>query len=479
MSHLTSYDNNQYSDYFQTTLPSHWKEKRLNYIAEQNRNSFVDGPFGSDLKTSDYKDTGIPLIQLNNIRDGQHILRNIKFITAEKKDELARHIALPNDVVIAKMADPVARAAIVSDRYSEFVIVADCVKFTPDLNLIDLHYLIWAINCDCVRINAELVSTGTTRIRINLSELKKLKVPYPPLQEQTQIAAFLDHETAKIDTLIEKQQQLIELLKEKRQAVISHAVTKGLNPDAPMKDSGVEWLGEVPAHWDITKFGYISSVVRGGSPRPAGDPTLFNGDYSPWVTVAEITKDNDIYLNQTETFLTKKGSDQCRVFQSGTLLLSNSGATLGVPKILSIDANANDGVVGFENLQINSEFAYFYLSTLTHNLRERIKQGSGQPNLNTDIVKEISVPIPSSNEVKLIVNSIKETINRYSLLTSKAQDAINLMQERRTALISAAVTGKIDVRHFTLKDGIAPTTNSDTNEAVQEAAQEAAQEAMA
>ncbi|MDQ9090329.1 restriction endonuclease subunit S [Pseudoalteromonas haloplanktis] len=275
-----------------------------------------------------------------------------------------------------------------------------------------------------------------------------LKAPFPNIDEQKCIANFLDYETAKIDTLIEKQQQLIKLLKEKRQAVISHAVTKGLNQNSPMKDSGVEWLGEVPAHWAVSKFGYISQVVRGGSPRPAGDSTLFNGDYSPWVTVAEITKDDEIYLAETETFLTKKGSEQCRVFSSGTLLLSNSGATLGVPAILKIDANANDGVVGFENLQIDSEFAYFYLSILTEDLRERVKQGSGQPNLNTDIVKDISIPIPPKGEVDQIVSSIHKLRNDYSNLIVKATSAIKLMQERRTALISAAVTGKIDVRNW-------------------------------
>ena len=135
-----------------------------------------------------------------------------------------------------------------------------------------------------------------------------------------------------------------------------------------MRDSGIEWLGEVPEHWNVSKFGYISQVVRGGSPRPAGDPALFNGDYSPWVTGAEITNDDEVYLCETETFLTKKGSEQCRVFISGALLLSNSGATLGVPSILKIDANANDGVVGFENLKLNHEFAYFYLSSLTDDL---------------------------------------------------------------------------------------------------------------
>ena len=288
---------------------------------------------------------------------------------------------------------------------------------------------------------------GSKMPRASWDFIGLLDIPVPP-HESKKIAEFLDHETAKIDALIEKQQRLIELLKEKRQAVISHAVTKGLNPNAPMKDSGVEWLGDVPAHWAIRKFGFISMVVRGGSPRPAGDPALFNGDYSPWVTVAEITKDDNIYLTETETFLTKKGSEQCRVFSKGTLLLSNSGATLGVPKILSIDANANDGVVGFEDLTLNHEFAYFYLSTLTDDLRERIKQGSGQPNLNTDIVKAITVPVPPDQEVEAIVESIKKSREQFNALVEKAKRGIELLQERRTALISAAVTGKIDVRNW-------------------------------
>ncbi|MCF6439868.1 restriction endonuclease subunit S [Pseudoalteromonas luteoviolacea] len=309
----------------------------------------------------------------------------------------------------------------------------------------------WVRVLDSIDITP-LVS-GSAQPKLTAEALGNLKLVFPPsLEERKLISDFLDHETAKIDTLIEKQQQLIKLLKEKRQAVVSHAVTKGLNPEAPKKDSGVEWLGDVPEHWKVSKFGYISQVVRGGSPRPAGDPTLFNGDYSPWVTVAEITKDDEIYLTKTETFLTKKGSEQCRVFSSGTLLLSNSGATLGVPSILKIDANANDGVVGFESLQLNSEFAYFYLSTLTEDLRERIKQGSGQPNLNTDIVKDIAVPVPPENEVNEIIDSIKQLRNRYSNLIAKADNAIKLMQERRSALISAAVTGKIDVRNWQMPE---------------------------
>ncbi|SHJ40938.1 restriction endonuclease subunit S [Pseudomonas luteola] len=321
-------------------------------------------------------------------------------------------------------------------------------EFVPlQSDCMDLKWVYYLVSSENFRKRLESLVESATRShqRVNPSDILKFRGAFPSFPEQTQIARFLDHETARIDALIEEQQRLIELLKEKRQAVISHAVTKGLDPTVPMKDSGVEWLGEVPAHWMVSKFGYISSVVRGGSPRPAGDPELFNGDFSPWVTVAEITKDDEIYLEDTETFLTKKGSDQCRIFSKGTLLLSNSGATLGVPKILMINANANDGVVGFENLSLDKEYSYFYLSTLTQGLRERAA-GSGQPNLNTDIVKSIDVPIPPSSEVAEIVAAVRKLISQFHLLSKEATDGVRLLQERRSALISAAVTGKIDVR---------------------------------
>ena len=323
------------------------------------------------------------------------------------------------------------------------VLSSTMAAVTTNSNIHDGFYWYY---CKSIEPEMRRHANGMGIPHVDGDELKAIVIPQPALEEQRSIAAFLDYETARIDRLIAQQQRLIELLKEKRQAVISHAVTKGLNPDAPMKDSGVEWLGQVPEHWNVTKFGFISNVVRGGSPRPAGDPELFDGDYSPWVTVAEITKDEEVYLESTESFLTEKGSKQSRVFKRGTLLLSNSGATLGVPKILSIDANANDGVVGFEKLSVNTEYAYFYLSTLTDNLRERIKQGSGQPNLNTDIVKSIVIPLPPSGEVEAILSEIKTHRITFSVLISKADTAIKLMQERRTALISAAVTGKIDLR---------------------------------
>ena len=396
------------------------------------------------------KRTGFPSKELLSVyRDYGVIPKSSRDDNNNKpSDDLGQYqLVQPNDLVMNKMK--AWQGSIAISEYEGIVSPAYFV-YEPLKKLFAkafpkyVHYLLRN-----PRYIAQYLSRSKG-IRVNQwdldpEEFQRIELVLPPKSEQDQIFSFLDHETAQIDTLIAKQEKLIELLKEKRQAVISHAVTKGLNPNVPMKDSGVEWLGEVPEHWTVSKFGYISQVVRGGSPRPAGDPTLFNGDYSPWVTVAEITKDDELYLTSTETFLTKKGSEQCRVFQTGTLLLSNSGATLGVPKILCINANANDGVVGFEELKIDTEYAYFYLSVLTNDLRERVKQGSGQPNLNTDIVKAISITLPPENEIKEIVAAIKKKIDHFSKLMASAENAIQLMQERRTALISAAVTGKIDV----------------------------------
>jgi len=417
-------------------IPTHWDCTVLKRLC-----SLITGLTPPTQNEDNYADEGYPWVRpedLNESGFGTHASKYVSDIGWK----LLRHIK-PNSTLICCIGT-IGKCGYVKETVStnQQITAAtfrDCERFN--------YYLLQA-----ARAQLEELATGNVLKILNSERLGALNVVKMNRKEANTIAKFLDHETKKIDNLIEKQQQLIELLKEKRQAVISHAVTKGLNPDVPMKDSGVEWLEKVPEHWEVSKFGYISLVVRGGSPRPAGDPTLFNGDYSPWVTVAEITKDNKIYLDSTDTFLTKKGSEQCRVFKAGTLLLSNSGATLGVPKILSIDANANDGVVGFELLKIDHEYAYFYLSTLTTNLRESIKQGSGQPNLNTDIVKSIAIPIPPEKEIQQIISFIKETIKLYSSIESGAMEQVKLLQERRTALISAAVTGKIDVRGWVAPD---------------------------
>jgi type I restriction enzyme S subunit len=267
----------------------------------------------------------------------------------------------------------------------------------------------------------------------------------PGLTEQTAIASFLDHETAKIDALIAEQQRLIELLKEKRQAVISHAVTKGLNPQVRMKDSGVEWLGEVPEHWEICPLKWLSHVKRGASPRPIDDPIYFDeeGEYA-WVRIADVTASNG-RLEKTTQQLSALGSSLSVKLSIGDLFVSIAG-TVGKPCILGIKACIHDGFVYFPLLRENPKFLFWIFEAGT------CYQGLGkmgtQLNLNTDTIGGIKIGVPPGEEIEAIISFIGKTLKNLEAIISEATNGINLLQERRTALISAAVTGQIDVRNF-------------------------------
>lgn len=415
-------------------IPNHWNVLRFQrcvYVAE------------GQVDPEDSQFSGMFLIAPNHIESGTGRLLNLE-TAADQGAESGKYYCEADDVVYSKIRPALRKVCIAPEPC---LCSADMYPLRAHSGLIN-RFLFWLILSEEFSTFAELESQRVAMPKINRESLKEVSFALPPTHEQTAIVNVLDRETSKIDDLVSEQQRLIGLLKEKRQAVISRVVTKGLNPDAPMKPSGIEWLGDVPEHWDVKPMRMIANVVRGASPRPAGDPRFFDGDAVPWVTVAEITKDSQIDLTETETFLTEEGAKLSSVFPAGTVIYSNSGATLGVPKILRIDACANDGVVAFENLSsnINPQFLYHYLASITDAIREKVKQGSGQPNLNTDIVKALRFAVPPFNEQDFIVGHIAELIAQFDSLASEAQRAIDLLQERRIALISAAVTGKIDIR---------------------------------
>ena len=170
--------------------------------------------------------------------------------------------------------------------------------------------------------------------------------------------------------------------------------------------------GEIPIDWEALLIKRFASVVRGGSPRPAGSPMYFNGDYIPWITVADVTCDNGIFLTKTNSMLTEEGSKKTRIIEPGTLLLTNSGATLGVPKISLIRAGANDGIAMIlEPKGVTNIYLYHFLSSKTQFLRKQAAPGNGQPNLNTDIIGTIPVPIPPPTE-QLAIADLLSTWNQ-------------------------------------------------------------------
>ncbi len=435
-------------------VPEHWDVKRLKTSATCWVSNVDKVPSEEELP--------VRLCNYTDVYYNDHITPDMELMeTTATADEIRRFGLREGDVVITKD----------SEEWSDIAVPALVTKTSPNLvcgyhlaivrsrkNVLSGDYLLRAFQACAINQQFQVAASGVTRYGLPKAAIGDALIPLPSPAEQQAIAEFLNREIGHIDLLVGKKRELIGRLKEKRTALISRTVTRGLPLEVAravgllenpiLKPTGLDWLGNIPTHWELKKFGYIAVVVRGASPRPAGDERYFNGEFIPWITVGEVTKDSSMYLTSTETMLTEEGAANSRVIRSGTLVLTNSGATLGVPKILSITGCANDGIVAFLNLRrdASKQFLYFYLSSLTENLRDRIKQGSGQPNLNTDIIKALAVPWPTRDEQDAIVEYLDSKTGTLDALVGEVEAAIERLQEYRTALITAAVTGKIDVR---------------------------------
>lgn len=279
--------------------------------------------------------------------------------------------------------------------------------------------------------------------------VRNFSIAWPSPNEQFAIANFLDHETAKIDTLIAKQETMISLLKEKRQAVISHAVTKGLDPTVAMKPSGLKWLGDVPEHWMTSPIKHIMSMSSGGTPNK-DRPDFWDGAH-PWASAKDLkvealadTQDHISELAISEGGATLVEPGAVLIVVRGMILLHTLPVTVNVvPMAINQDLKA---------LRSGPNCDPGYLAALLRGLSKEILGRTDQAAHGTKALREsdwigMHVPLPPIADQLAIVQHISSTSTKIDTLIAKAQQAIVLQKEHRTALISAAVTGKIDVRN--------------------------------
>jgi type I restriction enzyme S subunit len=294
-------------------------------------------------------------------------------------------------------------------------------------------------------------STNTALPSMTKSLLGSHIIAFPCETEQGAIATFLDRETAKIDALIAEQQRLIELLQEKRQAVISHAVTKGLHPDAPMKDSGVEWLGEVPEHWTVMPLRLAARIESGHTPSRSHEEYWIEKDcVYPWFTLGDVWQIRDgkaEYVFETQEKVSQVGLDNsaARMLPANTVILSRT-ASVGFSGILGVPmATTQDFVNWVCGPKIAPEFLLFVFRAMSKEF-ERLKYGSTHNTIYMPDIFSFRVALPSLIEQGEIVSSVRESLRRLDGSLDDLLSSKELLQERRSALISAAVTGQIDVR---------------------------------
>ena len=426
-------------------LPSHWVVKSLSKATKR-----ISVGLATSV-TEYYRDEGIPIIRNMNIKEGYFDGSDMLYLDPKFAKANSGKVVFKGDVIAVHTGSNLGLACIVPDEFN------NCHTFTT--LIVTTHkyllnrYLTYCINSAYGKAEVNRLKFGFGKDNLNVKEFNFFYTILPEFDEQLKIANFLDHETAQIDTLIEKQQTLIQLLKEKRQAVISHAVTKGLNPDAPMKDSGVEWLGEVPEHWEVSKLKYYSSIQGGyafssDSFTEEGVQILKIGNvyqnrlalerqptFVPEVMLEAlpdfIVKDGDILMSLTGTLGKRDYGFAVAIKDDGKYLLNQRVAKLN-PADEKID----------RDFLLNVLWSESYLNQLYS-----LPSGTKQANLSNSDVLDIVITLPpSKTEQKEIAVELRNQKDIFDKAIQKAMTSIELMQERRTALISAAVTGKIDVR---------------------------------
>lgn len=415
-------------------VPTHWAVRKLKYLI---RNALK---YGANASGVDYSVELPRYIRITDFDESGRLNEDSKLSLSI--DNCNEYEVSDGDLLFARSGATVGKVFQCKGLKEHSCFAGYLIKAESNTRKIlsDFLYLFTqSFEYECWK---NLILNKATIENIGADKYSQLTVTTPPISEQNQIAAFLDHETAKIDRLIEKQEKLIELLKEKRQAVISHAVTKGLNPDAPMKDSGVEWLGEVPAHWNIKRFKHLFKIRK----RIAGKAGL---------DVLSITqkgiKKKDIVSGDGQ--LSMDYSKYQLVFE-GDFAMNHMDLLTGF-----VDVSKFNGVTSPDYRVFTLEYGesskeyWLYLLQLCYMNKIFYPLGRGAAHIGrwrlpSEAFNEFKAPCPPKEEQQLIVIHVRKNVERIHQLLNKAEGIIAVMKERRTALISAAVTGKIDVRDW-------------------------------
>jgi type I restriction enzyme S subunit len=422
-------------------VPEHWQEKPLKTITSIN---------DEVLPESLSRDYEIEYVDIGSVSLANGIEKTEAMLFGDAPSR-ARRIPRDGDVLVSTVRTYLKAIAPVVNPPSNLVASTGFAVVRPRYEL-EPGFLKYALQEEHFIQQVISRSTGVSYPAINASDVAKISLNLPGSSEQLAIATFLNHETAKIDALIAEQQRLIELLQEKRQAVISHAVTKGLNPDAPMKDSRVEWLGEVPEHWEVTQLRHYSKSIPGF----AFPSAQFVEDESQWKLLRGINVGVSCIRWDEVVYWEREDGDQLDqyVLAPGDLVvgldrpLIKEGLRVArvrpadCPCLLLQRVAAVKGTT-----ELATDYLYYLLSSpffVAH--FEPDTTGVSVPHISTGQIDSFVIPKPPNHEQQQIVSHLSSEISKIIELTLRSTESISLLQERRSALISAAVTGQIDVR---------------------------------
>ncbi|MGQ4868264.1 restriction endonuclease subunit S [Aeromonas caviae] len=408
-------------------VPEHWDIARIKRTSSLRTDRCTDAPEGSQY------------IGLEDVEAGTGQYRPTEGSARQNEDSTVGVFKI-GDVLYGKLR-PYLKKAIVSDAdgvcSTEFLVLRPKTVLAPWLHQ-------WLLTTGATQ-QIEAGCEGSKMPRADWEHVGSIHLPSPDSSEQAEILEVLDRETARFDALIAKKTRFIELLKEKRQALITHAVTKGLDTNVPMRDSMSEWIGEVPEHWRVCSLGYLSRISTGGTPDRKND-SYWNGEI-PWVKTGEI---NYKIISDTEERITDAGLSNSATFiaEPGTILMAmyGMGVTRGRVAVLGIPASFNQACAAISCSSGVHNWYVFYCLCAAYRFIRDLGNEASQVNLNLEIVSKIKVPVPPLLEQEEIEKHLVAQLQKLDAIEQRVSNSISLIKERRSAFITAAVTGQIDLR---------------------------------
>lgn len=421
-------------------IPEHWESWKISH-AFKRIGSGTTPESGNPI----YHENGtINWLNTGDLNDGILEFCSKKVTEKALKDYSSLKIFPAGSLVMAMYGATIGKTCIIN--FETTTNQACCVFCKGDI--IDVNFLqYWFIGNKEHIIN---LAIGGGQPNISQNILKDIRIWCPDISEQIELTNYLDHKTTQIETLISKKQQFITLLQEERIAVINQAVTKGLDPKVKMKNSGIEWLGEIPEHWELWKISHAFDKIGSGTTPESGNPIYHENGSINWLNTGDL---NDGILNSCKKKVTEKALNDyssLKLFPAGSLVIAMYGATIGKTCIINFETTTNQACcVLCKNDIIDINFLqYWFIGKKEHIINLAI--GGGQPNISQNILKDVRVNCPNMAEQKKIVDYIHNKTNEIDKIIFKVNEEIELLKEYKTALISEVVTGKVDVRELVL-----------------------------
>lgn len=419
-------------------IPEWWEVNRLKFLLET---PVTDGPH----ETPEFIDEGIPFLSVDSIQDGKLVFENCRHIS--EKDYIrfkTKCNPQKNDALMGKAAS-IGKIAIVDVDF-EFSIWSPLALLRPNQTRIIPKVLEYVLKSDYSQHQIEIFATSNTQKNISMDDIPRMSLITPSLPDQTAIANFLDNKTARIDTLIEKNKKLIALLKEKRTVLINHAVTKGLDPNVKLKDSWVDWIGEIPEGWEVRKVSRSFDFIGSGTTPKTQEEIYYDKGDIPWVITGDL---NDGLLKETSKRISKEAVrdySTLKIYPKNSLIIAMYGATIGKTALLDIEACTNQACCVLAKSKIFETKYVFYWFIANKNNIISYSYGGGQPNISQDIIKTLKILLPPKPEQQKIVEYLDKATSRIDKTIKLIEKKIELLEDFKKSLIHYVVTGKVDVR---------------------------------